>query len=51
MKSGRHNFTSVRDRDYCKQQIEELHATEASGFSAGIENELQNLEWCALMIC
>ena len=48
--SGRHNFTTVKDSVYYKQQIEEIHATETSGFSAEIENELQNLEWCDLMI-
>ena len=48
--SGRHNFTTTKDPNYYKQQIEELHATEISGFAAEIESELQNLEWCDLMI-
>jgi NAD(P)H dehydrogenase (quinone) len=25
--SGRHNFTTVRDAGYFKQQVEEMHAT------------------------
>ena len=48
--SGRHNFTTTKDSNYYKQQIEELHATEISGFSNEIEGELKNLEWCDLMI-
>jgi len=48
--SGRHNFTSVRDPDYFKQQLEELHATEVGGFVTAIEEELEKLEWCDLMI-
>ena len=48
--SGRHNFTSVRDPDYFKQQLEELHATEVGGFVPAIEEELEKLEWCDLMI-
>jgi hypothetical protein len=27
--SGRHNFLSAKDRDYFKQQIEEMHASES----------------------
>lgn len=48
--SSRANFQSVKDHDYFKQQIEEMHATEVNGFSADIEAELQKLEWCDLMI-
>jgi NAD(P)H dehydrogenase (quinone) len=48
--SGRHNFLAAKDPDYFKQQIEELHATETYGFAADIENEIQKLEWCDLMI-
>ena len=32
------------------QQIEELHATETYGFTEEIENEIQKIEWCDLMI-
>lgn len=48
--SGRHNYTTVKDERYYKQQIEELHATEVSGFSQEVDDEQQNLEWCDLMI-
>lgn len=48
--SGRANFQSVKDPDYLKLQIEEMHATEVDGFSPELELELQKLEWCDLMI-
>jgi len=48
--SGRHNFTTVRDPAYFKQQIEELHATEVGGFAPQVEAEQQKLESCDLMI-
>lgn len=48
--SGRHNFTTVKDPDYYKQQIEEIHASENTGFAGEIESELEKLEWCELMI-
>ena len=48
--SDRRNFTSVKDAAYFKQQIEELHATEADGFAMEIAAEQEKLEWCELMI-
>ena len=48
--SGRHNFITVKDPGYFKQQIEEMHATEAYGFAEDLEEEMQKLEWCDLMI-
>ncbi len=48
--SGRHNFTTVKDPDFFKQQLEELHASEHDGFAPAIETELKNLEWCDLLI-
>jgi NAD(P)H dehydrogenase (quinone) len=48
--SGRNNFTTVKDPNYFKQQIEEIHATEMSGFSKEIESEVLKIEWCDLMI-
>ena len=48
--SGRHNFISIKDPDYFKQQIEEMHATETYGFADDIEGEIQKIEWCDLMI-
>jgi NAD(P)H dehydrogenase (quinone) len=40
----------IWDPDHLKLQLEELHATEANGFSDLIEAELQKLEWCDLTI-
>jgi putative NADPH-quinone reductase len=48
--SSRKNFTTVKDPDYFKQQIEEMHATETGGFAAEIEAEMEKIEWCDLMI-
>ncbi len=48
--SDRRNFTSKKDPEYFKQQIEEMHATEVGGFVPEIEQEMQKLEWCELMI-
>jgi NAD(P)H dehydrogenase (quinone) len=48
--SSRRNFITVKDPDHFKQQIEELHASESYGFAEEIEQEIQKLEWCDLMI-
>jgi NAD(P)H dehydrogenase (quinone) len=48
--SDRRNFTSTKDPDYFKQQIEEMHATEVGGFAPDIEAELKKMEACDLMI-
>ena len=48
--SDRRNFTSVKDPQFFKQQIEEMHASEVGGFAPDIEAELQKVEWCDLMI-
>lgn len=48
--SSRNNFTSIKDPDYLKLQLEEMHATGIKGFSAEIEAEMEKLEWCELMI-
>jgi len=48
--SSRRNFITVKDPDYFKQQIEELHASENYGFAEEIEQEIQKIEWCDLMI-
>ena len=48
--SGRHNFITVKDSSYFKQQIEELHATDVHGFAAEVEGELKKMERCDLMI-
>ncbi len=48
--SSRKTFTTVKDADYFKPQLEEMHATEMNGFVADIEAEIQKIEWCDLMI-
>ena len=48
--SGRHNFTTVKNPDYFKQQLEEINASEQGGFAPEIETELKNLEWCDVLI-
>ena len=49
-RSTRASFTSVKDPDYFKPQIEEMHATEVGGFNAELEAEMCKLEECDLMI-
>ena len=48
--SGRHNFTSVKDAGYYKQQMEEMHATEVDGFSSDILAEMDKLFACDVLI-
>jgi NAD(P)H dehydrogenase (quinone) len=48
--SDRRNFTTVKDADYFKQQVEELNATVVGGFAPDIEAELRKMEECDLMI-
>jgi len=48
--SGRHNFTTTKDPDTLKLQLEELHATANAGFAPDIETELRKIEACDLMI-
>ncbi|MGI4823029.1 MAG: NAD(P)H-dependent oxidoreductase [Janthinobacterium lividum] len=48
--SDRHNFTTVYDAAYFKQQKEELYASTHQGFAAEVEAELQKLAWCDVMI-
>jgi NAD(P)H dehydrogenase (quinone) len=48
--SGRHNFKTVKDSNYFKQQMEEMYATESDGFADDIETEIEKIEWCDLMI-
>lgn len=48
--SGRKNFRTVKDPDYLKLQVEEMYASEMEGFSAGIEAEIEKMEWCDLMV-
>ena len=48
--SDRRNFTTIKEKDYFKQQIEEMHATEVLGFVAELAAEMEKLEWCDLTI-
>jgi len=48
--SSRKNFKTVNDDTYLKLQLEELHATRTNTFADEIENEIQKMEWCDLMI-
>jgi NAD(P)H dehydrogenase (quinone) len=48
--SDRRNFTTVKNPDFFKQQIEEMHATEVGGFAPDLEEELRRVESCDLMI-
>jgi len=48
--SGRHNFTTVKDAGYYKQQQEELLATEANGFAPDLDAEIARLEQADLLI-
>jgi NAD(P)H dehydrogenase (quinone) len=48
--SDRHNFTTIKDADFLKLQVEESHASEVSGFAPEIEAELRKLEACDLLI-
>lgn len=48
--SSRTNFTTVKDPQYLKLQLEELHASQHHGFAPDIEAELQKLEWCDLLL-
>lgn len=48
--SSRKNFSTVKDPDYLKLQIEEMYATEMNGFAADVDAEIGKMEWCDLMI-
>ena len=48
--SDRRNFTTVKNPEFFKQQIEEMHATEVGGFAPDVEGELRKMEACDLMI-
>lgn len=48
--SDRRNFTSVKNPDFFKQQVEEDHATESHGFAPDVEAEIAKMEAADLMI-
>jgi NAD(P)H dehydrogenase (quinone) len=48
--SGRHNFLTVKDPDYYRQQAEEAFAAAQDGFAADIQAEMDKLFWCDALI-
>ncbi len=48
--SDRRNFTTRKDPDYFKQQLEELYACERDGFAQDVAAEMEKLRWCDLLI-
>jgi NAD(P)H dehydrogenase (quinone) len=48
--SDRRNFTSIKNADYLKQQIEEAHASEVNGFVPDLDAEMRKLEAADLLI-
>jgi NAD(P)H dehydrogenase (quinone) len=48
--SDRRNFITVKNAEFFKQQIEEMHATEVGGFAPDVVAELCKMETCDLMI-
>ena len=48
--SGRHNFTTVLDPEYYKQQLEEAHAAAHDGFAPELQAEQDKMFWCDVMI-
>jgi NAD(P)H dehydrogenase (quinone) len=48
--SGRHNFRTVHDPDYFRQQAEEAHAAVHDGFADEIQAEQDKLFWCDVLI-
>ena len=48
--SGRHNFTSRKNPNVFKQQAEETYANQVAGFVPELEQEMEKLEQCDLMI-
>ena len=47
--SVRHNFCTVHNPDYYKQQQEEMHASEHDGFAPDLESEIEKLEQADLL--
>lgn len=48
--SDRRNFTTIKNPEYLKQQMEEMHASEVDGFSPDLKGEFEKIAWCDLMI-
>lgn len=48
--SGRHNFTTVKDADIYRKQVEEAHAATHDGFAPELQAEMDKLFWCDVLI-
>jgi NAD(P)H dehydrogenase (quinone) len=48
--SDRRNFTTVHDASYYRQQAEEAHAAQVNGFAHDIQQEMDKLFWCDVLI-
>lgn len=48
--SDRHNFTTVKDPTYLRQQAEEAFAAEKNGFAQDVQSEMEKLFWCDALI-
>ena len=48
--SSRRNFVSIKNADYLKLQVEEMHASEVGGFAIEVETEMAKVEAADLMI-
>lgn len=49
--NDRSNFTTLKNPDRFHQQTEENHAFEQHGFSTEIQNEMDKLVWCDVLLC
>jgi len=48
--SSRRNFVSIKNADYLKLQVEEMHASEVGGFAIEVGTEMAKIEAADLMI-
>ena len=48
--SNRHNFTTIQNPDYYRQQAEEAHAATHDGFALELQEEMDKLFWCEALI-
>jgi len=48
--SGRHNFTTVKDDEFYRQQAEEAYAAANDGFAPELQREMDKLFWCDVLI-
>ena len=48
--SDRRNFTTVKDPNRLKQQVEEEHASMVNGYVPELQAEMDKLAWCDVLI-